>query len=262
MVTARPAVSAIPPRPAIAAVAATAVTATVATIAARSAVAAFAGFARRAGVGQLFTGLLVDEAHRQAHLAALVDLEQLDLDLLAFAEDVADVLDTLVLDLRDVHQAVLAGHESHERAEVDDARHLAGVDGAGLRLRDDAADPLACGLDLVEVGRADLDDAFVVDVDLGAGRRDDLADDLAAGADDFADLVLGDRHRLDARRVGRQLLARMIERLGHFAEDVRTTVLGLCQGDLHHFLGDASDLDVHLQGRDAFTGPGNLEVHV
>src|SRR5262245_7458619 len=157
--------------------------ATVATVTAR-----FARLAGRTGVFQLGAGFLVDQAHRQADLAARIDLEQLDLDLLALGQDVADVLDPLVLDLADVNQAVLAGHEGHERAEIDDAGDLAGVDGAGFRLRDDAVDPLTGSLDLRQVGRADLDQALVVDVDLGAGGGDDLADDLAAGADHFADL--------------------------------------------------------------------------
>ena len=113
-----------------------------------------------------------------------------------------------------------------------------------------------------EVGRADLDQALVVDVDLGAGRGDDLADDLAAGADDFADLVLGNRHRLDPRRVGRQLVAGVVERLGHFAEDVGAAFVRLGERDLHDLLGDAGDLDVHLQRGDALAGAGDLEVHV
>ena len=112
-----------------------------------------------------------------------------------------------------------------------------------------------------QVGRADLDHALIVDVDLGAGRRDDLADDLAAGADDLADLVLGHRHRLDPRRVG-ELLAGVVERLGHFAEDMRAAVLRLGEGDLHDLLGDSGDLDVHLQRGDAFASAGDLEVHV
>ena len=101
---------------------ATAMAATVATVTARATVTALARLARRAVVRKLFAGLLVDEAHRQADLAALVDLEQLDLHFLAFGEDVADVLDPLVLDLRHVHQAVLAGHEGHERAEIEKDR--------------------------------------------------------------------------------------------------------------------------------------------
>ena len=58
---------------------------------------------------------------------------------------------------------------------------------------------------------------------------DDLADHLAAGADDVADLRLVDLHRLDARRVRRQLLTGVVERLGHLAQDVRAAFLGLRQ---------------------------------
>src|SRR4051794_4936912 len=93
------------------------------TIAAASAFAIAARFtrlARRAGVGQLFAGFLIDQAHRQSHLSALIDLEKLDLDLLAFRQNVADVLDPLVLDFGDMHQPVLAGHEGHECTEIDD----------------------------------------------------------------------------------------------------------------------------------------------
>src|SRR6478672_8228737 len=115
--------SAVTARAAVIASAATAMPATVAAIATRAPVTALARLARGTGVGQLLAGFLVDEAHREAHLAALVDLEQLDLHFLTLGEDVADVLDPLVLDLRDVNQSVLAGHEGHERAEIDDACH-------------------------------------------------------------------------------------------------------------------------------------------
>ncbi len=43
---------------------------------------------------------------------------------------------------------------------------------------------------------------------------------------------------------------------------MQTRFLGLRQGDLHDFLGDALDLDVHLQRGDAVGGAGHLEVHV
>ena len=38
--------------------------------------------------------------------------------------------------------------------------------------------------------------------------------------------------------------------------------LGLGQCHLHDFLGDALDLDIHLQGRDTARGTRHLEVHV
>ena len=56
--------------------------------------------------------------------------------------------------------------------------------------------------------------------------------------------------------------AGVVERLGHFAEDVGAAVLGLGERDLHDLLGDAGDLDVHLQRGDALAGAGDLEVHV
>jgi hypothetical protein len=40
----------------------------------------------------------------------------------AFLENVADFVDALVRDLGNVEQAVGAGHDLDERAEVDDAR--------------------------------------------------------------------------------------------------------------------------------------------
>ena len=112
------------------------------------------------------------------------------------------------------------------------------------------------------VDRGDLDGAVVFDVDLGAGLLGDLADHLAARADHLADLVGRDGDHLDARRMLAELGARRGDRLGHLAEDVQAAVLGLGQRDPHDLLGDAGDLDVHLQRGDAAFGPGDLEVHV
>src|SRR3954470_1337349 len=219
--------AAVAPRAAIPAAAVTAIAPAFA-VATRAAVAARAPvLPRRTGVLELGAGFLVDDAHRQADLAARVDLEDLDLHFLAFGDDVGGALDPLVLHLGDVDEAVLAAHEVHERAEIDDVDHLAGVDLADLGLLDDAGDPAAGRFDLAEVRRADLDHALVVDVDLGAGGGDDLADHLAAGADDVANLRLVDLHRLDPRRVGRELLAGVVERLGHLGEDVGAAGTGL-----------------------------------
>jgi hypothetical protein len=54
------------------------------------------GVARRTGVFQLLAGFLIDDAHREAHLATAVDLEHLDLHLLPFGHDVGRLLDPLV----------------------------------------------------------------------------------------------------------------------------------------------------------------------
>ena len=91
---------------------------------------------------------------------------------------------------------------------------------------------------------------------------DDLADHLAAGADDFADLLLRHVDHGDARRGLRHVAAVAGQRLGHLAQDVQAAVPGLLQRDLHDLRRDGRDLDVHLQGGDADLGAGHLEVHV
>src|SRR6185437_2565697 len=70
----------------------------------------------------------------ERQLAAVVDLADLHLDLVAHVDDVLDVLDPLaavqLADLGDVQQAVLAGQQGQERAERG-------------RLHDRAHEPLA-----------------------------------------------------------------------------------------------------------------------
>ncbi len=53
-----------------------------------------------------------------------------------------------------------------------------------------------------------------------------------------------------------------VDRLGHLAEDELAALVGLIQRVPEDLQGDAGDLDVHLQGRDALGRPGDLEVHV
>src|SRR3954451_25292966 len=114
-------------------------------------------------------------------------------------------------------EPVARSQEVHEGAEIDDLDDLARVDHAKLRLGDDAADPIDSRLRRLSVDRGDLDRPVIVDIDLGAGRLDDFADDLASGADDLADLVARYREGGNPRRVVADLLARAGQRLGHLA---------------------------------------------
>src|SRR3546814_6203689 len=92
------------------------------------------------------------------------------------------------------YTTLFRSHEIHERAEIDHRYDLARVDLAHFRFGDDADDPVLRGFDLVEIGRGDLDQPFVVDIDLRAGGRDDLADHLAAGAEDRKSTRLNSSH--------------------------------------------------------------------
>src|SRR5688572_17543454 len=71
---------------------------------------------------------------RQADLAVAVDLDALDDDLVALVEHVLDGADALARDLADVEQAVGAGHDLDERADLDDLLHDAVVELADLGL--------------------------------------------------------------------------------------------------------------------------------
>src|SRR6185437_4208114 len=56
---------------------------------------------------QVFAGRLVDRLHRQTRFAAIVETKQLDLDLVAFLDDVGGLLHAVGCELADVDQPVL-----------------------------------------------------------------------------------------------------------------------------------------------------------
>src|SRR5208283_5193733 len=106
---------------------------------------------RRLGGLRLFevgAGLLVDDAHRQLHLAAVVMAEHLDLDLVAFLDDVGRLGDSALGELGDVDEAVLGAEEIDEGPKLDGLDDRAVVNRPDFRLRGDRLDPVYCGLDL------------------------------------------------------------------------------------------------------------------
>ena len=60
----------------------------------------------------------------------------------------------------------------------------------------------------------------------------------------------------------RELGARVRQRFLHPVQDVHPSFARLRQRDRHDLLGDALDLDVHLQRGNAVIGARDLEVHV
>ncbi len=168
----------------------------------------------------------------------------------------------MVRDLADVQQPVLAGQDIDQRAEVQDLGDRAFVDLADLGLGRDLGDALEREGGLVGVGGGHGDGAVLGDVDRAAGLLGQCADGRATLADDVADLLLVDLHRVQARCELAHLGLGTAHRLDHLGQDVQTRFLGLRQRHLHDLLGDALDLDVHLQRRDAAMRAGDLEVHV
>ena len=126
------------------------------------------------GAGEELPRVLLGRLQRQGDaLAVHVDVQDLDLDLLAHLDDLGRVVDVLPGQLGDVHQAVDAA-EVDERAEVDDGGHRALADLALLEgLQEVGADR---GLGLLQVGAAGQDHVVAVLVQLDDLRLDLLAD--------------------------------------------------------------------------------------
>src|SRR5258708_14877207 len=118
---------------------------------------------------EVFAGHLIDRLHRQTRLAAVVEAEKLDLDLVAFLDDVGGLLHAVGRELADVDQAVLGAEEVHERPELHHLDDGAVIDLVQFRIGGDRLDPLDRGLDRFAVGGSHLHGAVVVDIDLGAG---------------------------------------------------------------------------------------------
>src|SRR5207244_10633113 len=95
------------------------------------------------------------------------------------------------------------GNDLDERAELDDLLDFAEVDPVELDLAADVLDDRDRLLDRRLVRREHGHPAVVLDVDLGARLLLDPPHDLAAGADDFADLLLTDLDRDEPGRIGR-----------------------------------------------------------
>src|SRR6185312_6821279 len=177
--------------------------------------------------------------HAEADAALPIHFQHLDPDHIAFLELVADALDTLFGDLRDVHQAVAARQDGDEGAEVHELDHLALVDAAHFHVGGDVLDALAGGFALRLVHRGDLDGAVVLDLDGRAGLLLDAAHHHAALADDVADLLGVDLDDHDARRPLGHVGTGLGDDLVHLAEDVQTAVLLLGESLLHDLFGDA-----------------------
>src|SRR5476649_970313 len=187
--------------------------------------------------------------HRQLQTAAVVGFQNLDAHLLAFFQIVGNGVDALVGDLRDVQQAVLAWHDLDDGAEVQQFQHGAVV---GLAHFDRGGQFFDATLGFLAGGG----------VDAGDGDHAFGADDGAALAYHVTDLFRieldGDQTRCEVRQFGFDVRHGFL----HCAQDVLAALFGLRQRHLHDFLGDAHDLDVHLQRGDTVAGTGDLEVHV
>src|SRR5229473_6057634 len=165
-------------------------------------------------------------------------------------------------DFADVQEAVGAGEELDEGAELREANDFAEIGLADFGAGSDVANHLQGRIAAGSGGGENVDSAVLEDVDFDAGGFDDGPDLLAAGANEVADFVLRDFQFEEARGVGGNRGARLAEGLLHGVENLEAGFFRLREGFAHHADGDAQDLDVHLQRGDTRAGAGDFEVHI
>src|ERR1035441_8816196 len=168
----------------------------------------------------------------QHGLAAELDLvaferQNLDQNLVAFLQLVAHFAHAVLGDLADVQQAVGAGEDLDESAEIHQPHDLAQVGLAHFGHRGDVADDLERLVGRGFVGGRNMHGAVIVHVDLHAGLLDDAANHLAPWSDDVADLIGRNVDGVDARRVFRHVGARLLDGLLHLADDKEAAAVGL-----------------------------------
>ena len=105
--------------------------------------------------------------------------------------------------------------------------------------------------------------AVLFHVDLAVALGADFLNDLAALADHVLDLIHGDGHAEHLGRILAQLCAGLGDAgLDDLIQDVQAALAALLQRFLNDVVGQAVDLDVHLNGGDAAAGAAHLKVHI
>src|SRR5207237_5182980 len=141
-------------------------------------------------------------------------------------------------------QAGLVGQRLYEGAERHDPDHLAFVAPANRHLVRQALDPVDRLLTAFLVDRRDEHATVVLDIDLGARLLGDLADHLASGADDVADLVGVDEDGRDAWRVSAHLATRPRQDGQHLVEDEEARFASLRDGLRTYRVAQDPGLDI------------------
>ena len=107
-----------------------------------------------------------------------------------------------------------------------------------------------------------MNGAVFLNLNGSAGFFLDAADNLAARANHFANLVNGNVDGLDTRSSIAQLLARRSDLVQHGSQNKCTALFCLRKRTTEDFRGQALSLVIHLKCGNTFFGTAYLEVHV
>ena len=94
----------------------------------------------------------------------MIDIETLNGDFLSLGQIIADILNPLIGNLRNMQQAILAGQNCDERTEINDASDLTGVYRANLSLGCNGHDHFNRRITRRLILTKDLHSAIVIDI--------------------------------------------------------------------------------------------------
>ena len=120
-----------------------------------------------------------------------VYLSDLDINLVPYFDNILDFGDPGLIQLRDVHQALLAagtqnsGDDLHKGAKIHDPFNRAGIYLADFHIGQDGLYQETGLIGSFLIGGDDKEAAVIFNVDLAAALGHDFMDGFAPGADDF-----------------------------------------------------------------------------
>src|SRR5664280_965834 len=145
-----------------------------------------------------------------------------------------------------MQQAGLARSDLDKSTKIAQLGDLAHIDLAHNYIFGNRIDRVHGNLPLGSVWCSHEYRAIILDIDVTPSVGNNLLDDLAAGADESADLVSGNMHREDARSQRIDFAARSRKNGKHLVQDKETRCAGMIQGRGQQVAVDAVNLDVHL----------------
>ena len=108
----------------------------------------------------------------------------------------------------------------------------------------------------------DEDGSIVLNIYICSSLFDNASNHLSTRPNDIPHTVLGNLHRHDSGRVGRNIFAWLGNHLVHLIQDMHPSVVGLRQSLSYETQLQPFDLDIHLQGGNAMTRAADFEVHI
>ena len=204
---------------------------------------------------------------REFELTCLgVYLHQLHLYLVAlFDACLFHCFQSFPVNLRDVQQAVFAGHELHKATVCLDRAYHTVIHFAHLGYSHDGTYLGECSLNAILVGSTYLHLAHTVGLvnhDGGTSIFLHLLDNLSTRTNHGTDKLLGYLYLHNAWHVGFQFGTWLGDGFGEFRKDVLSALFCLHQCLFKNFKTQSVALDVHLRGGKTVFGTCGLEVHI